>query len=155
MGFKLKKPPREDAEMDITPMIDCTFLLLIFFVLTSKMDSSKALELPTAKHGAPAVEKNCVIVVIGQGDDGAAKVYLSELPDESKLVTGKPEDQERAVAEYVIRELRANPHKKAVIIKAAAGVKHREVARIAKAAAYVEDVTVEQLYMGIVQQQEQ
>ena len=30
------RPPMDD-EMDITPMIDMTFLLLIFFILTSKM----------------------------------------------------------------------------------------------------------------------
>ena len=154
MGFKLKKPPREEAEMDITPMIDCTFLLLIFFVLTSKMDSSKSLELPTAQHGAAAVEKNSVVIVIGAGEAGAGKVYLSDKPDESKLVSGNAEDQERAVTEYVVREIRAHPEKKSVIVKAAAGVKHREVARIAKAASTMEDVTVEQLYMGIVQEQQ-
>jgi biopolymer transport protein ExbD len=154
MGFKLKKPPREEAEMDITPMIDCTFLLLIFFVLTSKMDSSKSLELPSARHGAAAVEKNCVVIVIAAGDGGAAKVYLSEKTDETKLVTGSAEDQEKAVAQHVVSEIRAHPEKKSVIIKAAAGVKHREVARIAKAASAMEDVTVEQLFMGIVQEQQ-
>ena len=154
MGFKLKKPPKEEAEMDITPMIDCTFLLLIFFVLTSKMDASKALELPTAKHGANAVEQNSVIIIITKGEAGAGKIYLSRTIDESKLVSGTAEDQEKAVVDYVTREVRANPLKKSVIIKAAAGIKHREVARIAKAAANVEDVTVEQLYMGIVQEQQ-
>jgi biopolymer transport protein TolR len=153
MGFKLKKPPREEAEMDITPMIDCTFLLLIFFVLTSKMDASKALELPVAKHGTAAVEKNCVIIIVMPGDGGAAKVYLSDKPDEGKRVTGAPEDQDKAISAYVVQEIRAHPEKKSVIVKASAGVKHREVSRVAKAAAALEEVSVEQLFMGIVQEQ--
>lgn len=48
-GFKKKSTV--DAEMDITPMIDCTFLLLIFFMVTSTMDSSKQSNVPPAKHG--------------------------------------------------------------------------------------------------------
>ena len=151
MGFKLKRTPMESAEMDITPMIDCTFLLLIFFVLTSTMES-KTLELPKAKHGAAAVEQNCVIIVLGGGGGSPAKVYLSSSVDEDQLVTGSAEDQEKAVAQYVIREVRAHPEKKGVLIKAAAGVKHRDVARIAKAAATVEDVTVQELYMGVTQE---
>ncbi|HUE74423.1 MAG TPA: biopolymer transporter ExbD [Pirellulaceae bacterium] len=153
MGFKLKRTPRESAEMDITPMIDCTFLLLIFFVLTSTMEN-KTLDLPKAKHGAAAVEQNCVIIVIGGGGDSPAKVYLASSADEDQLATGSAEDQEKAVAQYVIREARAHPEKKAVLIKAAAGVKHRDVARIAKAAATVEDVTVQELYMGVTQEKQ-
>ncbi len=151
MGFKLKRTPMESAEMDITPMIDCTFLLLIFFVLTSTMES-KTLELPKAKHGAAAVEQNCVIIVLGGGGGSPAKVYLASSVDEDQLVTGSAEDQEKAVAQYVIREVRAHPEKKGVLIKAAAGVKHRDVARIAKAAATVEDVTVQELFMGVTQE---
>ena len=153
MGFKLKRTPMESAEMDITPMIDCTFLLLIFFVLTSTMEN-KTLALPKAKHGASAVEQNCVIVVIAGGEGSPAKVYLSPSVDETQLATGSAEDQERAVAQYVIRQVRASPEKKAVLIKAAAGVKHRDVARIAKAAATVEDVTVTELYMGVTQEKQ-
>ena len=34
----------DDAEMDITPMIDITFLLLIFFLVASKMDEGATLD---------------------------------------------------------------------------------------------------------------
>ena len=46
-------PPRakrEDEEMDITPMIDITFLLLIFFVVASKMDPSQTGNIPDAEE---------------------------------------------------------------------------------------------------------
>mgnify|MGYP003325625382 CR=1 FL=1 len=35
----LPRKKLEDAEMDITPMIDVTFLLLIFFMVTSTMQA--------------------------------------------------------------------------------------------------------------------
>lgn len=36
--FVLPRKKREDDEMDITPMIDITFLLLIFFIVCSTME---------------------------------------------------------------------------------------------------------------------
>ena len=44
----------EDAEMDITPMIEITFLLLIFFLVASKMDSPASGELPTGLLTGPS-----------------------------------------------------------------------------------------------------
>lgn len=35
-----------DTEVDMTPMIDCVFLLLIFFVVTASFQMQKALEVP-------------------------------------------------------------------------------------------------------------
>jgi biopolymer transport protein ExbD len=58
--FKRKRS-LEEAEMDITPMIDCTFLLLIFFLVTSKMKPELAVDLPKAKHGAVVVEQSSII----------------------------------------------------------------------------------------------
>ena len=53
MAAKTGKPkPDEKAEMDMTPMIDCVFLLMIFFVLVIDL-SQKDLEdliLPKAIH---------------------------------------------------------------------------------------------------------
>src|SRR6188768_1936042 len=70
----------EEADMDITPMIDMTFLLLIFFIVTSKMGPKAGIELPPAKHGTAAVEKNNVILTVGPGDS-FARVYRGESLD--------------------------------------------------------------------------
>ena len=40
-----------DAEMDFTPMIDMVFLLLIFFLVASKIDQATSVKLPPARHG--------------------------------------------------------------------------------------------------------
>ena len=49
-SVKKKKKP-EEAELDITPMIDVTFLLLIFFMVTSTMQATPDKDIPGAKRG--------------------------------------------------------------------------------------------------------
>ncbi len=39
-----------DAEMDMTPMVDVTFLLLIFFMVTAAFSMQKSLEIPKPKQ---------------------------------------------------------------------------------------------------------
>jgi len=53
-GF-VKKKKKEEAELDITPMIDVTFLLLIFFMVTSTMQATPDRDIPPAKSGENAV----------------------------------------------------------------------------------------------------
>jgi len=51
-----RRPPRrrrrlEDTVMDMTPMIDVTFQLLIFFMVTNQMAAATPLDVPEAVHG--------------------------------------------------------------------------------------------------------
>ncbi|MBN2302235.1 MAG: biopolymer transporter ExbD [Lentisphaerae bacterium] len=47
-----KKRSNEGCEIDMTPMIDVVFQLIIFFIVTIKMEEQKAdIELEMAKHG--------------------------------------------------------------------------------------------------------
>jgi biopolymer transport protein ExbD len=60
----LSKRKPVDEEMDITPMIDITFLLLIFFVVCSTMDPSKSGKIPKAKNGsAVSADESAVIFI--------------------------------------------------------------------------------------------
>ena len=74
-GFKKKSTVEED--IDITPMIDCVFLLLIFFMVTSTMQGAKALTLPAAKNGLGVNSKDATTVTVFS-DDGEPSVYLSD-----------------------------------------------------------------------------
>lgn len=46
-----RKRGGDDFELDITPMIDVTFLLLIFFMVASTMQPSAGATTPAAVHG--------------------------------------------------------------------------------------------------------
>jgi biopolymer transport protein ExbD len=54
---------QSDADLDITPMIDVTFLLLIFFMVTSTMQQSQE-NLPVAQHGVGVESRESLVVSI-------------------------------------------------------------------------------------------
>src|SRR3569623_691137 len=130
--FPPRKRPQEDTEMDITPMIDCTFLLLIFFTVTSTPDAQTALNLAPAKHGVGVSQRDSIIISIADnGESEPAAVYLAD---------GKVGEPLKGTNEAQAAEIRkANEEgmaegKKNVLIKAEKGVMHRDVSRVATAA---------------------
>ena len=124
----------DDAEMDITPMIDITFLLLIFFLVASKMDPSAQVTLPKASYGMPIPEKDSVVLIITPGSADNVLVAGADGTEFSK----DPADQERQIAEYVengfngAKQFSGKP-KTQVLLKADPTVKHKEIARISMA----------------------
>ena len=69
------KVPRKSTSVDMTAMCDVAFLLLSFFILTTKFKSSDAVEVvtPTSVSTKPAEEKNVVMVTM----DKEGKAYFS------------------------------------------------------------------------------
>ncbi len=133
-SFK-KKRTGEDDDIDITPMIDCVFLLLIFFMVTSTMQGSKSITLPTARHGAGVSAQDACIVSVFNDEEGPG-LYLSD----SERNNG-PVDL-AAVGPYV-----KESGKLVLIIKADRDVPSGFIEEVARAAAEtVEDLT---FYVGI------
>ena len=64
MAAPMPRKKLEDVEMDITPMIDITFLLLIFFLVCSTPDQDTAIEMAKARYGRGVGERNSVIITI-------------------------------------------------------------------------------------------
>lgn len=54
------KTPRIDGEMDMTPMVDVTFLLLIFFMVTASFAMQKSFQVPTPKSSQPTTRARTV-----------------------------------------------------------------------------------------------
>lgn len=67
----------EETEMDITPMIDVTFLLLIFFILTNNASKTTQVVLPKTTNSMAVNRKESVVLTIFKSDD-APQVYLSD-----------------------------------------------------------------------------
>ena len=63
-----RKRSEYDAELDITPMIDVTFLLLIFFMVTSTMQPDEALDIPTSVHGLGVEANSAILITISAGE---------------------------------------------------------------------------------------
>lgn len=132
---------KENADLDITPMIDVVFLLLIFFIVSSRPDQNTSVELPPARHGKGVSQQSSVVITMTprEGNRPAA-VYLADgtigapLPEDPKVM------EAAVVAAVETGFLREN--KSSVLLKAARDVKHRDMSAVAKAVgkAEVEDV---------------
>ncbi len=132
---------RSDVEMDITPMIDMTFLLLIFFLVASKMDRGNELRLPEARNGTAVTEKTSAVLSLQSAGTDRARLYLGErLVPEALVSTGDPARDQEAIMDYVRRECSSG--KTQVLIRAEKSVKHRDVDRIMKAIAGAADVPI-------------
>jgi biopolymer transport protein ExbD len=91
LDFERRKKPKSDLNM--TPLIDMVFLLLIFFVLSSHFVSSRGfnIKLPESKH-APHQKQDKNIVFIKKDGEiflNDVKVQLSNLTESLKVSINK------------------------------------------------------------------
>ena len=126
--FTLPRKKRVSEEMDITPMIDITFLLLIFFIVCSTMDPTKMGEIPEAENGLPVSAKNSAVIYINPGV--GEEVVLSRVDGTD---FSRDEDvQATEIIEYVTREMEKTlgASKQHVMLFGDANVSVGEVARV-------------------------
>ena len=147
-------PPRPaqsaDMEMDITPMIDITFLLLIFFLVASRMDIDTNVSLPPARHGVPVSTRNAVILTMSSDAGGNVQIYKGDGINTNTLI--EQVDSAAQVAEiqaYVRGQLEAESTTQSVLVKASRGLKHRDVSRVAHAVGGVNLVHQNQVQLHI------
>jgi len=129
-----------DAEMDITPMIDCVFLLLIFFIICSTMEKQSPIELAKARHGKAVGERESIIISVGAGGVDEAPVYLAD-DTSGEPLKGTEEQQREAIRAAIEKEIQ-DEGKHDVMIKADRNVAHRDVSRVIKAVSQVEGVNI-------------
>lgn len=131
---------KEDTEMDITPMIDCVFLLLIFFTVTSTPDAQTALELAPAHYGkGVSLRDSFPISIAFVGEKQPAEIYLAD-GKTGEQVTGTAAEQEARLRAAVEEWIRTGEGNGTVLIKAEKDVLHRDVARVATAVSQVDGV---------------
>ena len=128
-GASAQRARRTEADLDITPMIDVTFLLLIFFMVTSTMQSEQDLDVPVAKHGV-GIDTKAATVIIVRAAEPTPSIFLGE---EEKQPAGLED-----VTGYVEAGLRGD--RIDVIVKADRDVPHGFVQEVAKKAAAVEGI---------------
>ena len=143
-----RRPVTDTAEMDITPMIDIVFLLLIFFLVCSSANMQTAVELPPARHGTGVSERGSVIITVAErGGPGPALVYLGDGKDSENLLPDDEDAQATRIEEYV--EEGYQEGKSAVLVKAEKKVKNGDVWRVETAAARVEEIS--RIHIGVLE----
>lgn len=114
--MKISNNESERRSLNLTPLIDVVFLLLIFFMVSTTFEKQSKLkiELPEASPNAVASAQNDLIIAIAQ--NGAFYVNNNEVPNAQISSLTK-------ALNAVANEQRDMP----VIIKADANVAHKHV----------------------------
>lgn len=140
----------DGADMDITPMIDITFLLLIFFLVASRMEDDAVIELPPARHGTAVAARSAATLTVIQGTGDKTVIYLGDGKSPSTMIsTEDRHQQEERIRQFVEGQTLGTNAKKHVLLKAERGLKHREVARVARAVGRATDVP---LYVAVLEE---
>ena len=121
--MNLRPQPKEELELNITPLIDVVFLLLIFFMVstTFERESEIKITLPKVSQEGGEAESQVVHVAI----DANERIYIDERP---------LEDARLATIRAAIAASGQALEDPAVMIKADAGVSHEAVVRVMDAA---------------------
>ena len=85
------KKNREEDELDMTPMVDVTFLLLVFFMVTAAFSLQKSLEIPPPSDDNTVAQQRIVDpeegnIVIRIDKESTIWVNDSEAPSEQDLL---------------------------------------------------------------------
>ena len=149
-----RRRARLEGDLDITPMIDITFLLLIFFIVASRVQQSSTATLPPARYGAGVSTKTAAILTVVPGPGEHAHVYKGDtVADTARVSATDLTDQEREIADYIEQQFAGDPPdvtpKEHVLIKAARDVRSREVSRVARAAARADTSKAIQMHFAV------
>jgi biopolymer transport protein ExbD len=123
-GTKKREPT--EADIDVTPLVDCVFLLLAFFMMTSPMKGNPDRNLPTAQHGGPI------------NTNAATTVRISEAEPSPRIFLDDRESRLEDVRPFVEEGLRKGHS--TVVIKADRKIPCGLVQEVAKAITSVEGV---------------
>lgn len=98
LSFSNKEPIPED-ELDMTPMVDVTFLLLIFFMVTASFTLQKSIPQPPAASDAPSTN------VVEEEEE--AQDYVEVIIDQnnSYYVTTRDSEEREAPSETEMRRM--------------------------------------------------
>ncbi|TWT98066.1 Biopolymer transport protein ExbD/TolR [Botrimarina colliarenosi] len=127
-SLRRKRAASGEDDVDITPMIDITFLLLIFFLVTSTPDQESAVHLPEALHGEAVSQLESTVFTVSQEAGDVASVYAADGKLAEFLLPGDAAARDAAIQKAVETGLTDN--KPNVIVKADKGVAYRHVATV-------------------------
>lgn len=105
--MNFRKNLSDDVEVNLTPLIDVVFLLLIFFMVTTTFDRNAKIKinLPTSTNAVAVAQQDGLNVLI----NSQGKYYVNG----SEVLNNKPETLFRAMTQAI--EKTGNDHPKLVI----------------------------------------
>ncbi len=134
----LRRRRAHSADMDITPMIDIVFLLLIFFLVCSTLGKDASVQLPKAEYGVAVNPRTSTVLTVA-GFKQDSTVFLGDGTAGRELSADK-ELQESEIIQAI--ELGLREGKTDVVIRADRRLHHGEVVRVEAIAASVPGISL-------------
>lgn len=143
-GIRPSKPKKDDAEFDITAMIDLVFMMNIYFMVTALASAMGEMDLPPSERAVAADRDGAVIITMTLSPDGkSSNVFLGETERGAAVPKGNVDSIIQQAVTTMLEQ-----GKKTVLIKAEKRIPHEDVARVARAASEGGDV---QVYFAVVE----
>ena len=92
---------KNEGELDMTPMVDVTFLLLIFFMVPAAFPMQKSFQVPTPDQDAPSANYQ-----ESPDEDGVITVRIDEYNTFFISAPNLDEEQEAPSEQELLRQLR-------------------------------------------------
>lgn len=125
--FELGKTDVETEELDLTPLVDVTMLLLIFFMITANFSKTKTIETPAPDRSGQNTRSI-------QSLDELALTSVTVRIDEVDAVTVDDEPVDLAELEEVLGDKLRTEHKNEVIIQSSPKSRHESLVFVHDAA---------------------
>ena len=77
MALLTKK--KKNIEINVAPLIDIVFLLLIFFMLTSEFTDFKTIDMISPNQSSTSIQKNNLPIIINLSEDGLVEIDKTEI----------------------------------------------------------------------------
>ena len=77
MALLTKK--KKNIEINVAPLIDIVFLLLIFFMLTSEFTDFKTIDMISPNQSNTSIQKNDPPIIINLSEDGLVEIDKTEI----------------------------------------------------------------------------
>ncbi len=142
----VRRPVSSSADLDITPMIDIVFLLLVFFLVASIPDAKTDVALPPARYGEGVSERSSIVITVAKrSGSGGALVYLGNGKIGAPL-SGTASEQTQAIASWVREGVESG--KTSVLVKGEGSVSAKDVQNVTSAVGMVGGVS---LHLGVME----
>ncbi|OEE60082.1 biopolymer transporter ExbD [Enterovibrio norvegicus FF-454] len=88
MRFQRQQKPRDDAQIDLTSMLDIVFIMLIFFIVTSSFvrESGVDVNRPAASHASVQKGVGIIVAITASNDIYIDKQRVDEERLEATLI---------------------------------------------------------------------
>lgn len=90
--FKRRRSGADGAQVDMTPMLDIVFIMLIFFIVTATFMDERGLDFTTPSGSGPDVPTSTIQIFV----DGKDRVSVDRIP---VTLSGVPSRVERLLAD--------------------------------------------------------